>query len=56
MSQVLSTTEPAHRGSTRQESYPFKVLDDAQMLLIQAHRTKKRAEEGFARETELACV
>ena len=60
MSQVLSATEPAHRGSTRQDSwfnrqcsfltYPFKVLDVAQMLLIQANPTKKQAEEGFARE------
>ena len=61
MSQVLSATEPAHRGSTRQDSwfnrqcsfltYPFKVLDVAQMLLIQANPTKKQAEEGFARES-----
>jgi mannose-6-phosphate isomerase class I len=59
-SQVLSATEPAHRGSTRQDSWfnrqcsflthPFKVLDVAQMLLIQANPTKKQAEEGFARE------
>jgi mannose-6-phosphate isomerase len=28
----------------------FKVLDVAKMLSIQAHPTKKQAEEGFARE------
>ena len=30
--------------------YLFKVLDVAKMLSIQAHPTKKQAEEGFARE------
>jgi len=34
----------------RQLPYLFKVLDARQMLSIQAHPTKRQAEEGFARE------
>ena len=45
---ILGSLASAHFGGHL--SYLFKVLDVAQMLSIQAHPTKKQAEEGFARE------
>ena len=45
---LLGPTASAHFGGRL--PYLFKVLDVAEMLSIQAHPTKKQAEEGFARE------
>jgi mannose-6-phosphate isomerase len=45
---ILGSTANAHFGGRL--PYLFKVLDVAKMLSIQAHPTKKQAEEGFARE------
>jgi mannose-6-phosphate isomerase class I len=45
---ILGPTTSAHFGGRL--PYLFKVLDVAQMLSIQAHPTKKQAEEGFACE------
>jgi mannose-6-phosphate isomerase len=45
---ILGPTASAHFGGRL--PYLFKVLDVAKMLSIQAHPTKKQAEEGFARE------
>lgn len=46
---ILGPTANAHFGGRL--PYLFKVLDVAKMLSIQAHPTKKQAEEGFARES-----
>ena len=46
--EILGPSASAHFGGTL--PYLFKVLDVAKMLSIQAHPTKKQAEEGFARE------
>jgi mannose-6-phosphate isomerase len=45
---ILGSTASADFGGHL--PYLFKVLDVAKMLSIQAHPTKKQAEEGFARE------
>ena len=45
---ILGPTVSGHFGGRL--PYLFKVLDVAKMLSIQAHPTKKQAEEGFARE------
>ena len=45
---ILGSTASADFGGRL--PYLFKVLDVANMLSIQAHPTKKQAEEGFARE------
>lgn len=45
---ILGPMASAHFGGRL--SYLFKVLDVAKMLSIQAHPTKKQAEEGFACE------
>ena len=45
---ILGSTASAHFGGRL--SYLLKVLDVAKMLSIQAHPTKKQAEEGFAHE------
>ncbi len=45
---ILGSTASADFGGRL--PYLFKVLDVAKMLSIQAHPTKKQAEEGFARE------
>jgi mannose-6-phosphate isomerase len=45
---ILGPTTSARFGGRL--PYLFKVLDLANMLSIQAHPTKKQAEEGFARE------
>jgi mannose-6-phosphate isomerase class I len=45
---ILGPTASAHFGGRL--PYLFKVLDVAKMLSIQAHPTKKQAEEGFACE------
>jgi mannose-6-phosphate isomerase len=45
---LLGSTASAHFGGRL--PYLFKVLDVAKMLSIQAHPTKKQAEDGFARE------
>jgi mannose-6-phosphate isomerase len=45
---ILGPTANAHFGGRL--PYLFKVLDVSKMLSIQAHPTKKQAEEGFARE------
>ena len=45
---ILGPTASAHFGGRL--PYLFKVLDVAETLSIQAHPTKKQAEEGFARE------
>ncbi len=45
---ILGSTASAHFGGRL--PYLFKVLDVAKMLSIQAHPTKKQAEEGFAGE------
>jgi mannose-6-phosphate isomerase len=48
---ILGATASAHFGGRL--PYLFKVLDVAKMLSIQAHPTKKQAEEGFAAKTQL---
>ena len=46
---ILGSATSTHFGGRL--PYLFKVLDVAKMLSIQAHPTKKQAEEGFARES-----
>jgi mannose-6-phosphate isomerase class I len=46
--EILGSNTSAHFGGRL--PYLFKVLDVAKMLSIQAHPTKRQAEEGFARE------
>jgi len=46
---ILGPTVSGHFGGRL--PYLFKVLDVAKMLSIQAHPTKKQAEDGFARES-----